>query len=52
MKHHWLQYYVDNNVFKLKYCHTKMQKADGMTKPLPKGPLSEFRDIVVSTAVV
>jgi len=52
MKHHWLRYYVNNGIFKLTYCHTKLQKADGMTKPLPKGLFSEFRDYVVSAETI
>ena len=50
MKHQWLRYYMDNGFFKF-YCHTKLQKADGMTEPLPKGSFAEFRDVVSADTV-
>ena len=48
IKHHWLRHYVSNSTLKLTYCHTKRQRADGMTKALTKGPFANFRDQVVS----
>ena len=48
IKHHWLRHYVSNGTLKLTYCHTKRQRADGMTKALTKGPFANFRDQVVS----
>jgi hypothetical protein len=47
-KHHWIRHYVNNGTIKLSYIHTKRQRADGMTKVLPRGPFTEFRDYCVS----
>ena len=47
IKHHWIRHYVDNGSIKIVYTHTSQQQADGMTKPLPKGPFLKFRDYVV-----
>jgi len=48
IKHHWIRHYVDNGAIEVVYTHTSQQKADGMTKSLPKGPFLKFRDYVVT----
>ena len=48
IKHHWIRHYVENGTIKIIYTHTSQQQADGMTKPLPKGPFLKFRDYVVT----
>ena len=48
IKHHWIRHYIDNGAMTVEYIHTSLQKADGMTKALPKGPFLKFRDYVVT----
>ena len=48
IKHHWIRHYVDNGAIEVVYTHTSQQKADGMTKSLPKGPFLKFRDYVIT----
>ena len=40
--HHWIRHYVANGTVKIVYQHTSIQRADGMTKALAKGPFEKF----------
>ena len=48
--HHFLRdhYRSGNKQFQLVWTKSSMQKADGMTKPLPRADFTTFRDYVVS----
>ena len=48
--HHFIRDYCEggNRTFQLIWRETKAQEADGMTKPLARGPFTAFRDRVVS----
>jgi len=46
--HHWIRHYVANGTIKIVYQHTSIQRADGMTKALAKGPFEKFAKYVVA----
>ena len=45
--HHWIRHYVANKTIEIMYQHTSVQRADGMTKALTKGPYEKFQKYVV-----
>ena len=54
ISHHFLRQhcYGGNKTFKLIWVDTNQQRANGMTKPLPKREFIAFRDTVVSNAML
>ena len=48
--HHFLRDYCEDGcqLFDLQWVESGDQPSDGMTKPLPRGPFTKFRDSVVS----
>jgi Reverse transcriptase (RNA-dependent DNA polymerase) len=43
IQHHWIREKIGDGTIKLEYVTTAKQVADGLTKPLPKGPFEAFR---------